>query len=855
MKKVLLVLGLLCYVLRGQLRAALDRVFAALHKCQSCAEMVAEADRRFVSGILKDDSSVWFSADTCWMLVTVVALALLVWWVLRSLHLWASRRFALRIGAKGFDDPIAEESEDKLGRGEYVASLYHLITSARDGTSQVVGVYGEWGAGKTSAVQLLQSKFRNEKTSNVRFTWFNPWSSITRKNIQAELFKSIGDHLRWRVNPVLSFNFLRYACQKAESLIPQPYGLSEWVLVIAAKVFNLFSSLDDVKRDLRDALERISGRIVVVLDDLDRLEPGELREIIRCVKTNGDLPNVTYLLLTDEKRLARATAELYGEGVAGEPEGVNFLEKIVQYPVPLWNVPQDCLEEEAGRLVSECLRNNHLSEFELDGKDIQFCLEKFSTLRSVKRLVLTFEANLAYYRAAVKPGASLNLHLGDALRLTALRMVAPAAVSELYSWYKDWYVTSQNLLFTFGAEKDQTSYDKLLETSPKPHREWFKKFVNETMMISVKQDGRTYIPDAFKDDSAQTSFRLASPSHFERYFHRHDLPPSLFPKEVFDEFISVIRDPSLFDEWFEKTSRVYGMNAFLRRILSWDYPFSAFPFKKLGIFLCQLVDAVYGDSKLDAEERACLVNRGSFLYGRHLDRCKSRTYVPEKEFNELADYVISKENYLVAEFMILASVVQIDPEVHVDSMRCSLEAAGKTWTWLKERLVQKIFSDEIEGRPDFDAVARYYNLILFRKCATDLDLFMDHIRYLKNGMVFPHIVNRIKTLGMYVDSDGTAGRYIVFKEAMGLAYMQHAGEIVSEAEKALMEHFDEIQHSDHQLIRRFLMGFSDGTSGKLDELLHKAYEESQKSGSMNEADPKTNGRSEAMESLRSKERR
>ena len=91
------------------------------------------------------------------------------------------------------------------------------------------------------------------------------------------------------------------------------------------------------------------------------------------------------------------------------------------------------------------------------------------------------------------------------------------------------------------------------------------------------------------------------------------------------------------------------------------------------------------------------------------------------------------------------------------------------------------------GRPDFDAVARYYNLILFRKCATDLDLFKDHIRYLKNGMVFPRIVNRIKTLGMYVDSDGATGKQIVFKEAMGLAYMQHAGEIVSEADTIVFD--------------------------------------------------------------------
>lgn len=831
MKKALVVIGLLCYAFRSSLRAAFGCVFAALHKCQHCAEAVLEADRRFVSGILKGnyDSSVWLSADAGWMLLTVIALALLAWWALRSFHLWMSRRFASRIGAKGFDDPIAEESEDRLGRGEYVASLYHLITSAQDGTSQVVGIYGEWGEGKTSVVQLLQSKCRNTKSCRLRFTWFNPWSSVARKNIQAEFFKSIGYRLGCCANPVLGFYFLRYACQKAESLIPQPHGLCEWVLVAAAKIFNLFSSLDGLKRELCCALARVPGRIVVVLDDLDRIEQDELREIIRCVKTNGDLPNVTYLLLADEDRLACATAELYGDGASDVKERRRFLEKIVQYPFPLWVVPADCLKDEASRLLANCLVRNHLNELELEDRDIQFCLEKFSTLRQIKRLVLTYEANLAYYRAAASPGMTLNLHLGDALRLTALRMEIPHAVSRFYSFYTDWYVTSDNLLYTFGVEKNQETYDEICRMAPESHRAWFEEFLKETMMISVKQDGhgQSYKPDGFGDGAAKISFRLASPSHFERYFHRFDLSPALVPKEVFEEFVAVIQEPNLFPAWFENTSQRIGMLVFLRQLLSWEYSLNAISLKGLGTFLCGLTDAISRDESRRTEERACLVDLAYNLYEHYLGRCKFRKQISQNEFNELADYVISNENCLVAEFIVLASTGLVEPRIEADPSRCSIESLEKTWFWLKDRLSLKIFSDEIERRLDFDPVARYYNLILFRRCAIDGGFFLDHIQYLKKSMEFPRIINRIKTLGMYVGvgPSEACGWRLVFKEAMGQYYTQYAVEIVAEAERVFVEHFNEISHSDHQLIRMFRVGFQSDSSSKLDELLQRAYDE------------------------------
>jgi hypothetical protein len=91
--------------------------------------------------------------------------------------------------------------------------------------------------------------------------------------------------------------------------------------------------LEDLAAELRKKLSALPHRIIIVLDDLDRLQPDELRKVLTLVKTFGDLPNVVHLLVYDRRILARAL----------DPAAVNrdatpsYLEKIVQaeYDLPL----------------------------------------------------------------------------------------------------------------------------------------------------------------------------------------------------------------------------------------------------------------------------------------------------------------------------------------------------------------------------------------------------------------------------------------------------------------------------------------------------------------------------------------
>lgn len=89
-------------------------------------------------------------------------------------------------------------------------------------------------------------------------------------------------------------------------------------------------TLDDLRNQLRNALRALDeSKILVVVDDLDRLTPPEALEMVSLVKSLGDLPNVVYLLSYDQNRLERLLRK------ASKLSGRKFLEKIVQYSVHL----------------------------------------------------------------------------------------------------------------------------------------------------------------------------------------------------------------------------------------------------------------------------------------------------------------------------------------------------------------------------------------------------------------------------------------------------------------------------------------------------------------------------------------
>jgi len=82
-------------------------------------------------------------------------------------------------------------------------------------------------------------------------------------------------------------------------------------------------TLEAVRKELKEELEKLPAPIVVVIDDIDRLSKAEVRMVVQLVKANAEFPNLVYVLLFQKSIVASALGEITCEG------GQEFLKKIV----------------------------------------------------------------------------------------------------------------------------------------------------------------------------------------------------------------------------------------------------------------------------------------------------------------------------------------------------------------------------------------------------------------------------------------------------------------------------------------------------------------------------------------------
>lgn len=84
------------------------------------------------------------------------------------------------------DVPISADAEDVLGTGAFADRLVRPLLDAPGGPSLVVGLYGAWGQGKSSVLNLLAARLRataaeqtlpgaGGATTQGIVVRFNPW--------------------------------------------------------------------------------------------------------------------------------------------------------------------------------------------------------------------------------------------------------------------------------------------------------------------------------------------------------------------------------------------------------------------------------------------------------------------------------------------------------------------------------------------------------------------------------------------------------------------------------------------------------------------------------------------------------
>lgn len=246
------------------------------------------------------------------------------------------------------------------------------------------------------------------------------------------------------------------------------------------------SSLESAKKKLAVALDEANQRIIVIIDDLDRLMPSEMRAVFSLVKSLGDLPNVLYLLSFDETVVHNALQQ------GAERIDPEFLEKIVQVSLKL---PPPWRDELHGMLTARL--NTVIGDVEpADGsrwrRMVLSAIDPYlETPRDVTRLVNTLRV--------IWPNVAGDVDLTDLIAITTLQLFDP----KVYELVRDEIeiITHANYRYEsdddFGkrmeptlAKNPKAAKDALALLFPRIAKAWNKNMSDGAYYVVQKEQRR-----------------------------------------------------------------------------------------------------------------------------------------------------------------------------------------------------------------------------------------------------------------------------------------------------------------------------------------------------------------------------
>ncbi len=246
--------------------------------------------------------------------------------------------------AQELDRPIQQKEQDLLGRGPFVQQLTDALVDKKTGRSSglVVALLGAWGSGKSSILNLLEHDLKS-RYQNAIVLRFDPWLIANRDSLVRQFLSDLGKILAKddgisskaskQVGKLLSdYDDIINVGIEAASLLPIP-GVSYVLKAGKSALKKTDKTLHELKESITGEITKISYPIIVLIDEVDRLEDSEVLEIMRLVKAVADFPNVSYLIAYDVDRVVEALGASARTAEDAGHRGRAYLEKIVQHQV------------------------------------------------------------------------------------------------------------------------------------------------------------------------------------------------------------------------------------------------------------------------------------------------------------------------------------------------------------------------------------------------------------------------------------------------------------------------------------------------------------------------------------------
>ena len=262
------------------------------------------------------------------------------------------------------DFPKKEIKQDLFGYSNFAENVAKYIIDKKDESGLIISINAPWGYGKTTCLNFIKEHL--VKKANTHIICFNPWVvSENKTDIILKFLHSLGDNLSDIINEQETSNhnwwkntgkkigfFIRRGWRKKSNSKIRHFTTTPKVAEFSAiwkallnrissdvvsELDKVYENIDVQKQKIEELLQEHNKQIVVFVDDLDRLDKDEIRQIFRLLKAIADFKFLTYVVAFDQTVVSNALEQDFCNN------GYEYLNKIVQVPLTLPKIYQEDL--------------------------------------------------------------------------------------------------------------------------------------------------------------------------------------------------------------------------------------------------------------------------------------------------------------------------------------------------------------------------------------------------------------------------------------------------------------------------------------------------------------------------------
>jgi len=232
----------------------------------------------------------------------------------------------------GVDNPLCNPFEDCLDRSKFAERIFTLIDTTPLDTHLRIGILGDWGSGKTTAMNFIKCHCSGKGHP---VAVFHPWQFHSReeawKGFVASLDKGLAS---WKRLPFGNFKrkkTIKDISGKARQLAEiadTKIGKAIGELILSPLENLLEETKRNVTRDLKNILQ--GKRLYVFIDDLDRAEPEIVYDMLMLLNEIFDISQCVYIIGLDIKTVSEVL-----RNKLGYINPKDFIDKIINWPFEL----------------------------------------------------------------------------------------------------------------------------------------------------------------------------------------------------------------------------------------------------------------------------------------------------------------------------------------------------------------------------------------------------------------------------------------------------------------------------------------------------------------------------------------